>query len=46
MNMNLRDRYNKELRKGLQEEARAAALAKGSVFNQKTLDTGNRTFND
>ena len=44
--MNLRENYNKELQKVLQDEAKKAALAKGTVFSPKNNDTGNRTFND
>ena len=43
--MNLRENYNKELQKVLQEEAKKAALEKGTIYSPKN-DTGTRTFND
>jgi len=44
--MNLRARYNEELRKGLEDEAKKNAAAKGSVFTKNMVSNGNRTYND
>ena len=46
LNLNLRERYNEELRKGLEDEAKKEAISKGSVFTKNMLSAGNKTYND